>query len=874
MSIRFNSRSLSNDKAVSEVLGTVLLIMLAVGSFTALSLILLNPWSIFSDESPPMVTITASTSGDYVVFTHIGGIPLSSNSIRFELEIDNQPVNPFYAADKLGEGDNRWNIGEQVKYYQSYVQYHTVRARVIDESRNMILFDDFIQRETPSTPYVFTQSIDQITEFSARVNIYYDFIRSEYYQDPERVSLTIYWLIQDYKSDPSYYQFDYNSLSFPSGNIYYTIQGLSSAASYEVWAEIRYNNLNEVGVYTEEPKKSFCTYDYTRGEWRFDEPSGLIAYDSSQSHPRVNGSLSPEHNPPQRIQRDDGYAISFTSSDQSVLIQSHDKLLLPSSMTIRSLIMKPDEGFPFYGKISELGYKLLNSSDYLEPDIIHTTGCYYAMAYYTREEGVYKAYIETLKVEINSNNELSVVSMDKKHIPTSYYMEPALFKVSDELYGVVFSSTYSQTKPGSCIVTFNIINGYSISDTMNYLNIYEYYGREPSVTPIGDAPVNNKRYYAISYGGDFSDIYKTGFLITISVNIFNGIVDRIDEYKFDDETGNPLWYCAGTDIARISGDKYIVAFGYGISYNMIYYFVFSISTTGMIDRSQICRYENSVISYHGLEPSIILLSRMSDGSAYFAVAWGGGPSSSQSKQVVLRTIFYSKKSNSINDLDLAYVSSINMLESEIVRLRNQLYCIVYSNTAGSCFLHTFNISDTGVINSDIYQYTIRGNTTRKGFEPACLVYSESGSTDRLLVVFGDNLGFNTNGFLSLFEVIVENLVNRCIAKDGSYSMVIRSSGFLSVSIKDANGDTITIDGYLSEGWNHVVLVCDNVNKNIFLYINTYKQGSSSFSGGLKTTSNPIVIGYFPSGIDEVKICSDAWTYNEIESDYNNLLGKG
>jgi hypothetical protein len=60
----------------------------------------------------------------------------------------------------------------------------------------------------------------------------------------------------------------------------------------------------------------------------------------------------------------------------------------------------------------------------------------------------------------------------------------------------------------------------------------------------------------------------------------------------------------------------------------------------------------------------------------------------------------------------------------------------------------------------------------------------------------------------------------------------------------------------------------------YLYVNMYEQGSSSFSGGLKTTSNPIVIGYFPGCIDEVKICSNAWTYNEVKSDYYNLLGQG
>ena len=45
------------DEAVAEILGTLTLIVIAVSVFSAVSLIVLNPWSNFSDVSPPQISL-------------------------------------------------------------------------------------------------------------------------------------------------------------------------------------------------------------------------------------------------------------------------------------------------------------------------------------------------------------------------------------------------------------------------------------------------------------------------------------------------------------------------------------------------------------------------------------------------------------------------------------------------------------------------------------------------------------------------------------------------------------------------------------------------------------------------------------------------
>jgi hypothetical protein len=102
------SRSLyTQDKAVSEILGTLILITISVSLFSAITLIILNPWINFSDNSLPNVSLVAGIQDDKVILEHRGGIPLNTQT-KITITIagveDTFNVNEFnYWNDENGE---------------------------------------------------------------------------------------------------------------------------------------------------------------------------------------------------------------------------------------------------------------------------------------------------------------------------------------------------------------------------------------------------------------------------------------------------------------------------------------------------------------------------------------------------------------------------------------------------------------------------------------------------------------------------------------------------------------------------------------------------------------------------------------------------
>ena len=66
--------------AVSEIVGTLIMITIAVSTFSAVSMIILNPWSHYTDDPVEEVFLVGFIQGDNIVIEHHGGKPLSTKT--------------------------------------------------------------------------------------------------------------------------------------------------------------------------------------------------------------------------------------------------------------------------------------------------------------------------------------------------------------------------------------------------------------------------------------------------------------------------------------------------------------------------------------------------------------------------------------------------------------------------------------------------------------------------------------------------------------------------------------------------------------------------------------------------------------------------
>ena len=103
-----------SNNAVTELVGTILLLGIAVAIFSALYYIVLNA-SAFSAEVP-YPDVISTIEGSNIIFEHRGGDDLSSDT-EIILDMGNGPENVTVGDCLIDENqDGKWNIGEKIAY--------------------------------------------------------------------------------------------------------------------------------------------------------------------------------------------------------------------------------------------------------------------------------------------------------------------------------------------------------------------------------------------------------------------------------------------------------------------------------------------------------------------------------------------------------------------------------------------------------------------------------------------------------------------------------------------------------------------------------------------------------------------------------------
>lgn len=131
------------ESAVSEILGTMLLLLFAVSIFSVISIIVFSNVPQFND---PLVTITGTIEGNNVVITHRGGEKLSLESV-IALNISGTQMN-FTAEqllDKESKQDGYWSVGERLIYYGTNFSGLQVETTVVDPNSEKTLLIGIFQ---------------------------------------------------------------------------------------------------------------------------------------------------------------------------------------------------------------------------------------------------------------------------------------------------------------------------------------------------------------------------------------------------------------------------------------------------------------------------------------------------------------------------------------------------------------------------------------------------------------------------------------------------------------------------------------------------------------------------------------------------------
>jgi hypothetical protein len=164
------SRLIRSNSAVSEVMGTILLLMINVGLFSVVAISVFN----FLPFTPaPSADIICQVNGDSIILTHRGGDELSlGTKIGFS---NNTGIKYIVVGDYLdakSKEDGKWSVGEQIVYSNINLLDNKIQVTIIDPSSNSFILSTKVTIINSIT--VTTLDATAITINSAKLLMNYD----------------------------------------------------------------------------------------------------------------------------------------------------------------------------------------------------------------------------------------------------------------------------------------------------------------------------------------------------------------------------------------------------------------------------------------------------------------------------------------------------------------------------------------------------------------------------------------------------------------------------------------------------------------------------------------------------------------------------
>lgn len=131
------------NSGISEIIGSILLLLIAVSIFSFVYLNVLNSQEV---SESTITNIVATVEGEYIILEHRGGEPIDIDAtLSYTL---NQTSHSFLISDFLepkAKLDNIWNLGERCyipfEYDLGYLEYYdTVEVTASDVQSNNLIF--------------------------------------------------------------------------------------------------------------------------------------------------------------------------------------------------------------------------------------------------------------------------------------------------------------------------------------------------------------------------------------------------------------------------------------------------------------------------------------------------------------------------------------------------------------------------------------------------------------------------------------------------------------------------------------------------------------------------------------------------------------
>jgi len=359
------------NNAVSEIIGVILLLAMAVALFSTVYLFVMHDALDISENSPPSVTVLGTIGGGDIILEHRGGEALSLDTeimITISGIVYNMTVGDL--LDDESKADGKWSVGEKLSYGPSMdITGRQVGILIIDvNSGSMVMQGTLQEGETSVDPIAITRYATDVVSYSAKLWMDYDFKNYSGY-------LGFAW-------KPDGGSWNYSAPPLGSGAVHAgtgsyaeTVSGLTPSVLYWFKSQLKYGSTTIDGS-----MMSFFTLGWEMGRWHFNESTGTIAYDSSG---RGNdGTLKPDAvNRPQWVTGINESALSFDGIDDYVEVPDDTTLDLTDAISIEAWIKPLENSEGFVGDIKSVidtsGFGIL---DAYEPNMIHVDKKIYAIA--------------------------------------------------------------------------------------------------------------------------------------------------------------------------------------------------------------------------------------------------------------------------------------------------------------------------------------------------------------------------------------------------------------------------------------------------------------------------------------------------------------
>jgi len=540
-----------DDTAVVEIVGSVLLLSMAVAAF---SVIYMN---VLSDDGPDMdsyLTVSGGLVSADVVFEHERGeeVPLESPVNLYLGGIDKitTTVGDLLSYNHNYIQDGRWNIGEQLVYHpEQNLTGIKIKADIVDKETNSMVFWGTLQEGLTfehlggiwhfDEPF-WNGTLDEVTDSSGNENHgtalnngtnttgypaisgragYFDcikgavLVKSNFTLNIYR-SITIEAWVRPINEVGKLDYIEYGAKFAYYPNIIHVYKDV-----YAIVGE----NTQQSGVLdtvTISPSNGVIT-STGQPEWTF-LPTAADSYSLRANITHVV---------------DDIYAIAYINQDHNAVLKT---------VNISKTGIISDTGFPAF---------IINTEKCYEPNIVRVSGNIFAIAYCVRPGPPKKADGFIKIVNISANGSISDTGLPPSFsFELGEFYEPNIIHVSNDTFVVAYSS-YDGKQGDVFLEVINIS-----SDGLNYNNTFPRFILDSGCYDPRIISVYGETY-AVVYSGTIDSKTDRGLLKLININISDGLIsDNNLPEKFAFE---PNFYVTEPDITYGHDDMYVISYSNG-----------------------------------------------------------------------------------------------------------------------------------------------------------------------------------------------------------------------------------------------------------------------------------------------------------------------